>query len=443
MTDITKIVDVQVTRDDFNISEVGFGVILGLAPHPYWTDLTRSYSNINEVGEDFPSDSKVFLWAEKVFSQNPRIPLLKVGRRQVDSVDIEVTTAIDDTAYFCTINGIEFIVDSGGPGATPASIAGKLVTAINLGSEPVTAIDNTDGTYTLDADVAGTAFSVAVDSNQTIDQAFVPVNDIVTDVLAIQDVDNDWYMIDEFDYTEQEALAAYIETQEKLYAVFSADPNVINQNKATDTTSIAALLHAADYDRSFVIYTGQSAPAEPTDPNSKYIEGAWAGKMLPTDPGSATWANKELAGIPADNLTGNQYENALAKKCNVYTLFGGRGMTRNGTVASGEYIDIIRGIDWFTERLRERLIDLLGQSPKVPYTDHGILLVENQVRAQIQDGIRVGLIDDDQSTYYVTAPRALDVPVQDRLDRILRDVEFQWRAAGAIHTLIVKGRVTF
>jgi hypothetical protein len=118
-------------------------------------------------------------------------------------------------------------------------------------------------------------------------------------------------------------------------------------------------------------------------------------------------------------------------------------LTRNGTVTSGEYIDVIRGIDWFTARLRERLLLLLAQSPKVPYTDHGIQLVESQVRAQIQDGIDVGLIDDDKATYYVTVPKALDVPVQDRLDRVLKDVQFQWRAAGAIHTLDIKGRVTF
>jgi len=442
MTDVTKLIEIDISREDQTVSKEGFGIVLGLAPHVSWTDLIRSYSNLTEVGQDFLTDSKVYLWAEKVFSQNPRVPELKVGRRQVDSVDIEVVTAIDDTNYYCTINGTQFLVDSGGPGATPVSIAGKLVTDINLGSEPVTAIDNVDGTYTLDADIAGTPFTVLVDTNQTI-QPFTPATDIVSDVQAIQLVDNDWYVINEFEYNEQVALAAYIETQEKLYGVFTDDANVIDQNKATDTTSIAALLHAADYDRSFVIYTGKSDPIVLTDPNSKYIEGAWCGKQLPTDPGSSSWANKALKGIPVDNLSGNQYDNALEKGANVYTIFAGLPLTQYGTVSSIEYIDIMRGIDWFTARLRERWINLLAQSEKIPYTDHGILLVENIVRAQIQDGIEENLIDGDRNTYYVTTPKAIDADPDDRIARILRNVEWQWRAAGAIQKLFTNGRITF
>jgi len=442
MTDTTKIINITVTRDDFNITQEGFGTPLVLAPHVSWTDYTRQYSNLNEVGEDFADDSKVYQWALKIFSQSPRPPVLKVGRRQVDTIDIEIKNVVANTEYKTIINGTAFTFPSG---ATPTNltIAAGLVAAINGGTEPVTAVDNTDGTYTLNADTSGVAFSAVVDVNQEINQAFTPLNDIVVDVQKIQENDNDWYAIDELEYAEQTDLAAYIETQEKIYAVFTDDPNVINQNKATDTTSIAALLHAGNYDRSFVVYTGQSSPSDPTAPNAKYIEAALLGKQLPTDPGSTTWANKNLAGVPADNLNSTQYDNALSKKCNVYTLFGGRGFTRDGTVASGEYIDVIRGIDWFVARLRERLLTLLAESPKIPYTDHGVALLESQLRAQIQDGIAAGLIDDDINTYYVTTKLVKDVDQVDRENRIYRHLEWQWRAAGAIHNLVVTGRVTF
>jgi hypothetical protein len=431
MTDINKIIQVNITREDQNISQEGFGILLGMAPLVAFTDYTKSYSNLTEVGEDFPTDSKVYFWAEKVFSQNPRVPELKVGRRQVDSVDIEITTILNDTAYKIWINDVLFSYTSDSD-ATALEIAANMVNIINLGGEPVTAVDNTDGTYTLNTDVGGVAFSVKLDQYQTLDQSsLIPAYALVNDVQDLQEVDHNWYVITEFEYieAEQKSLAAYIETQEKLYAVFDDDVDLV----------LADFFKNSDYDRTFIMHTRFD------NPNSDYIESAWCGKQLPTDPGSTTWANKILNAIQADNYDSGVYDNILAKNANLYTVFSDveRPLTREGTVSSGEYIDIMRGIDWFTARLRERLFLLLSTSPKIPYTNHGIALVEAQVKAQILDGIAENLIDGERDTYYVTAPKVADINPNDRINRILRDVEFQWRAAGAIHTLIVNGRVTF
>jgi len=78
---------------------------------------------------------------------------------------IEILKVIDSTDYTTTINGTPFVYNSG-VGATAASIALGLVTAINLGAEPVTAVNGGSGVYTITADDA--AFTLNVDANQFI-----------------------------------------------------------------------------------------------------------------------------------------------------------------------------------------------------------------------------------------------------------------------------------
>ena len=150
MTDIAAIVQVTITRDDQPISQQGFGTLLILACHHSFFQRTKSYNSLTELEIDFPSGTQVYNAALKAFSQEPRPIAIKIGRRVVDSTDIKIETVVANTDYTTTINNVPIIFNSG---ATPTdlTIAAGLVAAINLSGEPVTATDNTDGTYTLDA----------------------------------------------------------------------------------------------------------------------------------------------------------------------------------------------------------------------------------------------------------------------------------------------------
>jgi hypothetical protein len=84
-----------------------------------------------------------------------------------DNIRVRITTVEDSTVYATVINGTTFDITSGAS-ATAESIAAALVADINAGAEPVTATDNEDGSYDLDADVAGTSFSMyTTDQNQS------------------------------------------------------------------------------------------------------------------------------------------------------------------------------------------------------------------------------------------------------------------------------------
>ena len=90
---------------------------------------------------------------------------------QVD--EVTVATVANSTDYTVTINGTAFTYTSS-TNATSGEIVSGLISAINGGSEPVTASGTT--TLILTADVAGTAFSDSVSTNLSV--STITENDI-------------------------------------------------------------------------------------------------------------------------------------------------------------------------------------------------------------------------------------------------------------------------
>ena len=431
---LSDIVNVTITRDYTPVSAVGFGTLMILGSHKVFNDRIKFYSSLSSIATDgFSTTSLEYLAAQATFSQNPRPPQLAIGRRSVDETTITVTTVADDTDYTTTINGTPFLINSG-VAATAATIATALFTAINLGTEPVTATDGTLGVYTLAADVADEAYTLTVDSGQIISD-LTPSATITDDIIAVQAVSNDWYAVAEtlHDSADVLLLAAWIETNDKLYGTASSDTNIIDQTLAVDTTSVAALLKGLAYARTFCIYHAD---------DEAFAECAWFGKILPTDPGSATWALKSLTGITTDDLNTNQSQNARDKYCNTYELVAQVGITRDGKVFDNEYIDIIRGTDWLVNTIQLALFNALINSPKVTYDANGLGVVESTLRSALNQGVSVGFLASSPAPY-ITMPVLADIPSIDKQNRILNNVEFQATPAGAIQQITINGRLGY
>lgn len=430
---IKDIVNVQITRETKAVSRQGFSTILILGTNKAFTPLVKTYSSLTDVLLDFKSTDPEALAAAAAFGQATSLVNLKIGRRGTsDNTVITVATVVDSTTYTCTINGTVFSVNSGA-GATAASIAGLLVSAINGGSEPVTATDNLDGTYDLAADVASTAYSVQTDTGQTI--AYTTTTTADQDVVAIQQEDDDWYGLVYTSRTQAdvEAIALYIETQKKLFGTAAADANIADTTDAADTTTIAAVLKAASYARTFCMYLSNGA--------TQYPEAALLGSVLPLDPGSWTAKFQILSTITVDNNPSTQRTNILAKNASQYTEVGGANIVEDGKVAEGEWIDVIVFVDWLNSRITENVYSLLVNQPKIPYTDAGITTIQNAINQVLQDGVALGGIADDPP-FSISVPKAIDVPAVDKANRTLNNVTFQATLAGAIHAVNISGTVT-
>lgn len=247
---------------------------------------------------------------------------------------------------------------------------------------------------------------------------------------AVVAADNDWYGLaaDTITAADIFEIATWAEARTKIYVARSADADIIT-NAADD---IASDLEAANFDRTALMYHPNSATV--------YIDAAWLGNCLVLDPGSETWKFKTLGGIPVYMLTESQRQYALGKGANVYQRIAGVNITENGTVASGEYIDVMRGIDWLKARLQERIYSRLINAPKIPFTNSGIAVIETAVRQQLDIALTAGLIAPEPS-YTVTVPDVLATDEMDRQRRELRGVTFRARLAGAIHYVEIRGSV--
>lgn len=370
---------------------------------------------------------------------------LKVGTTIINpnQAKVRITQVEPNQVYRVTINGINFEYTSLVTVQNATEIATVLVDLINAQPQqvPVTANLNTDGTIELISDDLTDTFSLSV-SNEVMSiekglivAPLVAVNPVADDLTAINNANNTWYALvaTTRDLATVKAIAAWVEARIKLFGTASSDPNIINVPAGTDTTSIAAFLNQAGYVRSFVMYHQDAA--------FDYPEAAWFGRVLPLEPGSETWKFKTLAGISYSNLTTTQSNNALGKKANTYEFVAGVGITANGTVAQGEYIDTVRGVDWLTARIQEFVFSVLVQNPKVPYTDAGIAVVQAEVMRALSLGVSNDFLASSPAPI-VTVPKAADVPPADKAARILRNVKFRATLAGAIHAVVIRGTVS-
>jgi hypothetical protein len=266
--------------------------------------------------------------------------------------------------------------------------------------------------------------------------------DIVADLELVRDQDADWYglVITSRSKSDQLAIAAWAEANTVIFGTSSDEAEIVDTAYSSDTgggASLAKQFEEASYARTWLMYH-PDADGSADDP---WADAAWFGKMLPTQPGAATWKFKTLAGVPVYTLTATQLTNVNAKKCNYYIDVAGVDITQEGWCASGEYIDVIHGVDWLQARIEERVFGLLVRSPKIPYTDAGVATITAEIRAALDLAVARNVLAADPAPV-VSAPRVLDVPTNDRALRFLPDVKFGGRLAGAIHSLDIRGVVT-
>lgn len=440
MLPLQNIFNVQIDRTTTGIDQVGFGTVLILGTNATHSDRVRPYSNLDEVAEDFLTSDEEYLAAAAIFSQNPKVTQIKIGK---EAAKVAQVLTLTFSADLITGNTVNLKINGVSIAAVPFNTSHNqtmtdLATAIQASSLIATASVSASRVITITAQNAGqpiTISNVAVTggaSQATGTVATTTASHGVQDDLAeITDIDPDWYGLILVDRTQLhvELAAQYIEAQEKIFFTASDDANIL---VSTNTTNLAYVLNAAGYNRTAVWYT--------TNPND-FIDAAAFGEAFPFNPGTRTYKFKTLDTISAEDITTSQRNALKGFKANVYEESGGRNITAEGTMASGEFIDVIIGIDWTTARIRENLALLFFTAGKVPFTDEGISLVYNQIQEILEQAERLKIIANDPK-YTIVVPKASEVSSQDRAARTLTGVKFKARLAGAIHFVDVLGEVT-
>ena len=448
MANIDRIVNVQISLNTNGVSKEGFSTMLVVGTHANTLNRVVTYTNINDLTNDgFSTDDPIYKAVSAAFSQTPRPRQVKVGRRQIEEINISASDIKDNTDYTVTVSGKDTegnITEktykyTSSTGASQSAIITGLQ-ALMTGDTNVTATDESTS-LKLIAKTTGKAFAVKLSNNLTA-EITEPTESIADTMAAIVASDSDFYgiVLASRDKDDIMDMAEWVETQTKLFGTATAEQGAKDSEVDTDLLS---MLKAKNYYRTFAFYHELA--------DSEYLESGVMARCFAIEPGGETWANKVLSGLTADNLTETEYLAVSGKNGNTFETFRNKSITQNGKVAGDEWIDVIRFRDWLQEEITVNVFNLLINSDKVPYTDAGIALIENQIRQALLLGQRRGGIapteyDEDNNEnlgFTIEMPLAANIPANTKAQRLLEDVNFTARLAGAIHVVEITGSFTY
>jgi hypothetical protein len=472
MGQINDHVIVKITREAAKLIQQGFGIPMALCTFHTSAPVAgvafsgryKVYKSTTEVKNDFTDNAtitgkifsrEVITIANRIFGQDISPSALIIGRRTPGTAIYTVTiggTIVIGEQFSVTINAVKYTYTAAV--ATVADVSAGLATLVNADlTQNVTADGSTTaGTLLLTAD-ANSTFTVkaaivrSVAGTVTIATGvgYIAPEDASTAVDAVLVETNSWYGLIHgfFGQIDKDSDTDVLDIAESIEGIGSDNPKLYGSctntlacanlplNETTGATDLANKLHNKAYDRTYYVYS---------DDAESYPHAAWMGLQLPKPPGSSTWKFKQVSGITPTALTTTQRSQLLAKKSNFFETVAGINMfASEGTVVSGEYIDIIMGIDWLRARISERVFTVLANAEKVPITNAGITTVAKEVDAQLQiaAGPQINFVDG--STIVVKQPDVSQLDPTDKANRILNGITFTAELQGAVHKVYIDG----
>lgn len=284
--------------------------------------------------------------------------------------------------------------------------------------------------FTVTGDAAGEWFSLEVNRDDLSLALTHSDPGIETDLEAVKLEDNDWYVL----YTPAPfnsnglvlAAAAWIESEAKMYFADVVNTVTITGAAGGGGDDIADNLHTLAYARTAAFYHSSAA---------SLLGAGFAGRYLPTDPGSAVGKFKRLAGIAAVALTDTHRTRLRAKCCNWFERMGGLNMVFDGRVAKGGgygWIDVTRDLDYVKDDLTARILAALAGADKVDHDDPGYTVVESALRAGLENAVERRIF---RPGYSIEIPLREDIDDADVAERVLPDVKFSASLRGAVQGL--------
>ncbi len=438
---LDTIMNMSITVESRAPSQAGFGMPLLFGYHTHnLGQLVKQYAQADEMLDDgFTTDDALYKAAQIVKSQDPCPDAFKIGRRVVALTQIVILTPQITTPgykYKGTIGG-KVVSYTNGASETLTTIGTALAALITALTVDVTA-----------ASVVGVVTCTCGTPGKVVDYDWAPttppkklgmkdatVDTTTDDELPIVNIeDSDWYGLMIIDSSSKATAlngAGWIETKRKLFVAQTSDTEVLDSVVLDDTIS---LLKDSSYARTGAIWHRGIG-------GSQWLAQGWLAGALTTTPGAATMAYKSVAGVKLDKLESGEEAAILAKNGSHYTDVG-LPVTFEGKTGSGAFMDTARFIDWVYARMRESVLLVLANNPKIPFTDNGVDIMRLAIMNVIQLGQAAGGFAKDPPPT-VTAPLVKNVSTANRIARTLPDLQWTAQLAGAIHRLVpVRGRVS-
>lgn len=443
---IESIIDVTLTSNSLAGYQKSFAYPLIYGKHAAFSDAARVYDMSSVltdlVADGIPTTHPIYRTAQSLGTANPSPSKVVVGRMtgtidQEGTLEVVAIPDVDEAISFVVRNAlgvpttISYTIQSGDDTDAAASAIQGLLTAVSgitatvLNSVISWSVDTSDEVWTFESlNKKHIAFE---------DSTPAPTSTtIAADFIEIGEATNIWYgglHAGPQSVAINNAISTVFESLEKFFGALTFN----NEDEdAASTTSLSYTLSAANRFRTGVLFSGDQ---------TVHAMAALFSKMMPYDPGRATWEFKTVSAT-ADKVSGAA-RTAFEQNNTIYFEVdvdgdGGYDLTRNSKTSGGEWIDVVIFRDWLVAKLREYVIRLLANAPKVPYTKSGVIQVVKEVKAVLKLGRNNEGIDPDFE-FTVTYPEIADIPTTTRQNRILPDIKFSARLAGAIHAVQITG----
>lgn len=438
MASINSVVSVQIRANSRNPTRAGFGTPLILTYHTVFAEKWRVYTSLAAMTADgFTSTSSAYRMAQALTDQNPSVRSWIVGRKDTAPVftqDVTITSAVEGAhVRFKIIDSagvVQQIDHTIGAAATTTTVA----TAVELLVEAIAGVTSTSAAavVTVGADTAGFKPYIYDVENCYVVETTAD-SDYDDELSALELLDNSWYFVltDSESKANVDKVAAWVLSRTKLYFVSTQ-----SGAELAGTGTLGFDLKALTNGRTVLIY-GFNA--------HEHIGARWVGAGAPEDPGSITWALKALRGATAKDLTPTQETNLEADNINHYQSIAGLGSTRPGKVASGEWIDVVHGIDAMTAAIQEAVWTVMANAKKIPFTEAGLDLIASAILGAMKrfegSNENPGLLVPGSSQ--VTMPNIDDISETDKRNRRLTGVSFYAKFAGAVHFVEIVGTLEY
>jgi len=426
-----NIANVNIALQNARLTAIGFGTPLFISSHAYFPERVRTYSSLLDASVDLPTTSKAYKALQGGFATVPRPAFIKVGRRDAD---LTLTLANGATTASVSVSvlsdGDIFTVVADVTGSTDLLTTTALQNAIEDNTDIAGLITITKNDRVLNITATGGAKLSIKNLSDTLTDSYT-TSETPSDVLnEIAAEDDDFYFVTADDHTETFvlAMADAVEAMEKIYFVSTYEQASLTAYVDGSSTDILGKLRNKGLFRTKGMFHQE---ANVSFPELKYVC-INAGFLA----GTVSWSNLVLSLSASTspntglNLSSTQKGN-LEDRNSAYVENLGSSVLRNGRVASGESIDVIRGRDDLTYTMRQAYVRLLiSQSgSKLNYNDPGIVALEATCVGVLDRFVNRGFINPN---YIVNFPRVDDVSASDKSNRIYTMGTWQAELTGAI-----------
>lgn len=158
-------------------------------------------------------------------------------------------------------------------------------------------------------------------------------------------------------------------------------------------------------------------------------------------------AYKKGPGITTADLSSGQVNTLLACGGNAFISVAGNTMFFNGRMADGTWFDSVQGVEWLTQKVRLNVFNLFYTSTtKIPWTDTGVAMVNQQVTLALELAKTNGLIApgyDNEGVFYPEGYKVISTPLEllqsQKGERIWEGTSFIAIGSGAIQGAVITG----